>query len=963
MPTRTSATGHETTDSTAGGTKAPARGRTAASGSKPLVIVESPTKANKIAGYLGSGYVVEASVGHIRDLPRNAADVPPEHKGAAWARLGVDVDNSFEPLYVVSPDRKQQVGRLKQLVKGASEVYLATDEDREGEAIAWHLVDTLKPRVPVHRMVFHEITPEAIARAVANPRELDTALVDAQETRRILDRLYGYEVSPVLWKKVLPKLSAGRVQSVATRIVVERERERMAFHAADYWSLEGTFAVPRPKTATDAGEPTTVRAKLVSVDDSRVATGRDFDPATGRVTGEVVHLDEAGARGLAARLEGRQVGVTRVDEKPYRRRPYAPFTTSTLQMDAGRKLGWSSAQTMRVAQRLYENGHITYMRTDSTNLSQEAINAARSQARELYGDAYVPAEARRYKSKAKGAQEAHEAIRPAGDNFRTPGQLAPQLARDEFRLYELIWQRTVASQMADAVGQTVSIRLAGRSATDEAVEFTASGRTITFPGFLKAYVESRDESPATGDDDGGDDAERRLPRLERGQQLDTQQLDAKGHTTSPPARYTEPSLVARLEELGIGRPSTYASIMQTIQDRGYVWKKGNSLVPSFIAFAVVNLLEQHFAQLVDYDFTASLEEELDEIAGGNLQRVDWLTEFYFGGSGRGSGGIAESGGLKQIVGQRLEEIDARGVNSIPLRATGPNGQPVVARVGRYGPYLQAGGDDGPRVSIPEDLAPDELTSEKVTELLEAPSGDRELGTDPESGHPVVVKAGRYGPYVTTVVPEGSKDAPRTASLFSSMAPETLTLEEALRLLTLPRVVGAAPDGEEIQALNGRYGPYLKKGTDSRSLPNEEALFTTTLDEALAIFAQPKQRGRRAAAEPLKELGPDPVTQGAVTVREGRFGPYVTDGETNASLRKGDEVETITIERAAELLADRRARGPATKKKAAKKAPAKKATAAKATAKKATAKKATAKKATAKKAAVKKSAAAPVPAGS
>ena len=943
MPTKTSATGSETTDATAGGTKSPARPKTAASGGKPLVIVESPTKANKIAGYLGSGYVVEASVGHIRDLPRNAADVPAEHKGAAWARLGVDVDNSFEPLYVVSPDRRQQVSRLKQLVKNASEVYLATDEDREGEAIAWHLVDTLKPRVPVHRMVFHEITPEAIARAVANPRELDTALVDAQETRRILDRLYGYEVSPVLWKKVLPKLSAGRVQSVATRIVVERERERMAFHAADYWSLEGTFAVPRQGAATDAGEPTTVRAKLVSVDDSRVATGKDFDPATGRVTGEVVHLDEAGARGLAARLEGRQVSVSRVDEKPYRRRPYAPFTTSTLQMDAGRKLGWSSAQTMRVAQRLYENGHITYMRTDSTNLSQEAINAARSQARELYGDAYVPAEARRYKSKAKGAQEAHEAIRPAGDNFRTPGQLAPQLARDEFRLYELIWQRTVASQMADAVGQTVSIRLAGRSAADEAVEFTASGRTITFPGFLKAYVESQDESgPANGDDEpSSDDAERRLPRLDRGQQLDTQQLDAKGHTTSPPSRYTEPSLVARLEELGIGRPSTYASIMQTIQDRGYVWKKGNSLVPTFIAFAVVNLLEQHFAQLVDYDFTASLEEELDEIAGGNLQRVDWLTEFYFGGAGRGSGGIAESGGLKQIVGQRLEEIDARGVNSIPLRATGPNGEAVVARVGRYGPYLQAGGEDGPRVSIPEDLAPDELTSEKVTELLEAPSGDRELGTDPESGHPVVVKAGRYGPYVTTVVPEGSKDAPRTASLFASMAPETLTLEQALKLLTLPRVVGAAPDGEEIQALNGRYGPYLKKGTDSRSLPSEEALFTTTLDEALAIFAQPKQRGRRAAAEPLKELGEDPVTKGAVTVREGRFGPYVTDGETNASLRKGDDVESITIERAAELLADRRAAGPAKKKKAAKKAPAKKAAAKKAPAKKAAAKKAAA----------------------
>ena len=550
MPTKTTQTGSESTDATAGGTTTPARRRAGASGGKPLVIVESPTKANKIAGYLGSGYVVEASVGHIRDLPRNAADVPAEHKGAAWARLGVDVDNSFEPLYVVSPDRKQQVSRLKQLVKDASEVYLATDEDREGEAIAWHLVDTLKPRVPVRRMVFHEITPEAIARAVANPRELDTALVDAQETRRILDRLYGYEVSPVLWKKVLPKLSAGRVQSVATRIVVERERERMAFHAADYWSLEGTFAVPRPAAATDAGEPTTVKAKLVSVDDSRVATGRDFDPATGRVSGDVVHLDEAGARGLAARLEGRQVTVSRVDEKPYRRRPYAPFTTSTLQMEAGRKLGWSSAQTMRVAQRLYENGHITYMRTDSTNLSDEAINAARQQARELYGDAYVPAEARRYKSKAKGAQEAHEAIRPAGDSFRTPGQLAAQLARDEFRLYELIWQRTVASQMADAVGQTVSIRLAGRSArpTRPSSSPPAAARSPS-PGFLKAYVESRDEGAATnGDDDpGSDDAERRLPRLERGQQLDTQELEAKGHTTSPagPLHRAEPGRPAR----------------------------------------------------------------------------------------------------------------------------------------------------------------------------------------------------------------------------------------------------------------------------------------------------------------------------------------------------------------------------------------------------------------------------------
>jgi DNA topoisomerase-1 len=955
-PTKTTA--KSAADSTTG-TRTPRR-RAAAGGGKPLVIVESPAKAKTIAGYLGGDYVVEASIGHIRDLPRNAADVPAAHKGESWARLGVDVDNGFSPLYVVSPDRRQQVTRLKQLVKDASEIYLATDEDREGEAIAWHLIDTLKPSVPVRRMVFHEITREAIARAVASPRELDTALVDAQETRRILDRLYGYEVSPVLWKKVLPKLSAGRVQSVATRIVVERERARMRFTAAEYWGLEGTFDVAEPGTSTDAGEPARLSATLVTVDDRRVATGRDFDPDTGTVTSDVVHLDEAGARGLAARLAGGRVTVSRVDERPYRRRPYAPFMTSTLQQEAGRKLGWSSQQTMRTAQRLYENGYITYMRTDSTNLSETALSAARSQARELYGDAYVPAEPRRYATKNKGAQEAHEAIRPAGDSFRTPGQLAGQLGRDEVRLYELIWQRTVASQMADAVGQTVSVRLAGRSSTDEAVEFATSGRTITFPGFLRAYVESRDEGATT--DEEADDAERRLPRLQRGQQLDTAALEAKGHTTTPPARYTEPSLVKALEDLGIGRPSTYASIMQTIQDRGYVWKKGSALVPTFIAFAVVNLLEQHFAALVDYDFTASLEGELDEIAAGDLRRVDWLTEFYFGGEGGHAGGIAASGGLKSVVGQRLEEIDARGVNSIPLRATAPNGEAVVVRVGRYGPYLQAGGEEGARVSIPDDIAPDELTSERVAELLDAPSSDRVLGADPETGHPVAVKAGRYGPYVTTVVPEGSKETPRTASLFKTMSPETVTLEQALQLLTLPRTVGTAPDGEEIQALNGRYGPYVKKATDSRSLPSEEALFTITLDEALAIFAQPKQRGRAAAAAPLKELGVDPVSQGPVTVREGRFGPYVTDGEHNASLRKGDDVESITLERAAELLADRRERAPvkkAAKKTAAKKAPAKKAPARKTTAKKT----ATGTATSAKKSAAAKATAQTVPAGS
>ncbi len=914
--------------------------------------MESPTKANKIAGYLGSDYVVEASVGHIRDLPRNAADVPAEHKGASWARLGVDVDNAFEPLYVVSPDRKQQVSRLKQLVKQASEVYLATDEDREGEAIAWHLVDTLKPRVPVRRMVFHEITPEAIARAVANPRELDTALVDAQETRRILDRLYGYEVSPVLWKKVLPKLSAGRVQSVATRIVVERERERMAFTSADYWSLEGTFAVPGKAAGADEGEPTTVRAKLVSVDDSRVATGKDFDAATGRVTGEVVHLDEAGARGLAARLEGRQVTVSRVDEKPYRRRPYAPFTTSTLQMEAGRKLGWSSAQTMRVAQRLYENGHITYMRTDSTNLSDEAINAARQQARELYGDAYVPAEARRYSKKAKGAQEAHEAIRPAGDSFRTPGQLAAQLARDEFRLYELVWKRTVASQMADAVGQTVSIRLAGRSSTDEAVEFTASGRTITFPGFLKAYVESHRRGVLV------QRGRRQRQRRRRAAAAPPRAWSAAGHPRAggqgPHAPARPPVTPSRAWSPGSRswasagpRPTRRSCRRSRTADTS--GRRATRWCPPSSRSRWSTCSSSTSPSWSTTTSPRSLEEELDEIAGGDLRRIDWLTEFYFGGE-RHAGGIAASGGLKQVVGQRLEEIDARGVNSIPLQGHRPRGQAgrssasaATARTCR--PVARTGRGS----ASPTTCAPDELTAEKVAELLLAPSSDRELGTDPESGHPVVVKAGRYGPYVTTVVPEGSKDSPRTASLFASMSPETVTLEDALKLLTLPRTVGAAPDGEEIQALNGRYGPYLKKGSDSRSLEGEDKLFTVTLDEALAIFAQPKQRGRRAAAAPLKELGADPVSQGQVTVREGRFGPYVTDGETNASLRKGDDVESITIERAAELLADRRARGPATKKKATKKATAKKAPAKKAAAKKAAATKAAATKATATKA--------------
>ncbi len=886
--------------------------RATKSGTK-LVIVESMTKAKMIGGFLGPGYVVEPSIGHIRELPANAAAVPAKYKGESWARLGVDVDHDFEPLYVVSADRRQQVSKLKSLVKNADELYLATDEDREGEAIAWHLIEELKPKIPVRRMVFHEITAAAIAASVANPRELDEELVEAQKTRQILDRLYGYEVSPVLWKKVLPRLSAGRVQSVATRMIVERERARMAFHSAEYWDVQGSFAPVQRKP----GDPETFTATLVSVDDMRLATGRDFDPATGRAPSTVLHLDEAGARGLAARLDGREFAVQGVEQKPYRRRPYPPFMTSTLQQEAGRKFRWSAQQVMRTAQRLYENGYITYMRTDSTTLSETALAAARAQARDLYGDAFVPAEPRIYARKVKNAQEAHEAIRPAGDTFRTPGEVHGQLSAEEFRLYELVWQRTLASQMEDAVGTTLTIRLGATSASGESVVFTTSGRTITFPGFLRAYVEDTDETAAEKDD-----AEKRLPQLARGDALDARGFAADGHTTSPPARYTEPSLVKAMEELGVGRPSTYASIMQTIQDRGYVWKKGPALVPTWTAFAVIGLLESYFGRLVDYGFTASVENDLDDIANGERSRVDWLRRFYFGADDAvDSQRISAQGGLKRLIASRLEEIDARGVNSIPLGDDG-----VVARVGRYGPYLQRGEQ---RASIPEDLAPDELTADKIEELLSAPSGDRVLGST-DGGREITARAGRYGPYVS--------DGDKSASLFKSMSLDTVTLAEAERLLTLPRTLGEL-DGEQVSAQNGRYGPYLKRGSDSRSIDTEEQLFTVTLDEARAIFAQPKQRGRNtAAAAPLKELGTDPASGQPMVVKDGRFGPYVTDGETNASLRRGDSVDELTDERAVELLAERRARGPAKKtaRKAAKKAPAKK------TAKKA-AKKAPAKK--------------------
>ena len=929
---------------------------------RKLVIVESPAKAKTIAGYLGADWDVEASVGHIRDIP-TPSEMPADIKKGPFGRFGVDVDNDFEPYYVVDSDKKKKVAELKRLLKGADELYLATDEDREGEAIAWHLLETLQPKVPVKRMVFHEITKEAIQRAASNTRDLDTALVDAQETRRILDRLYGYEISPVLWRKVKAGLSAGRVQSVATRMVVERERERMAFHSANYWDVEGEF--------TPDAESSAFTARLSAVDGRRVATGRDFGD-DGRLKGEVAHLDEAAATGIAHAVLAADVSVTSVAEKPYTRRPSAPFTTSTLQQEASRKLRLSSKNAMRVAQRLYENGYITYMRTDSTALSQSALTAARQQARDLYGGDYVPDAPRNYAKKVKNAQEAHEAIRPAGDRFRTPAQVAGEIRGDEFALYELIWKRTIASQMADAKGSTATVKLGAsldREAPAEQVEFTASGTVITFRGFLAAYEEGRDEQRNATKDE-----ERRLPRMGEGTELKVLRAEADGHDTSPPARYTEATLVKAMEEKGIGRPSTYASTIGTIQDRGYVSSRGNALVPSWLAFAVTRLMEEHFTRLVDYDFTASMEEDLDQIAGGNAQRTTWLKRFYFGDE------ASTSEGLRDLVAD-LGDIDARAISTIDI------GDGIVVRVGRYGPYVEevapAGVDpvtgevteayagdsasEAPatprRATINDDIAPDEMTPEKARELLATAADDgRVLGQEPETGRDIIAKSGRYGPYVTEVLPEEvaalkgkAKVKPRTASLFKDMDLATLDLETALKLLSLPRVVGVTTDkvtGEdgkettkqvEITAQNGRYGPYLKKGTDSRSLETEQQLFDITLEQAEAIYAKPKERGRAAGKPPLKEFGPDPVSGKPVVVKDGRFGEYVTDGETNTTLRRDDDLETMTAERAFEMLAEKRAKGPTTRKRAAKK------TAKKATTKKAAAKKTPAKKATAKKA--------------
>jgi DNA topoisomerase-1 len=896
-----------------------------------------------IAGYLGDGYEVLSSVGHIRDLaePKN---LPAELKKGAFGKFAVDIDNDFEPYYVVSDNKKKTVADLKRALKNADELLLATDEDREGEAIAWHLLQVLQPKVPVKRMVFHEITKDAILEAKENTRDLDVALVDAQETRRILDRIYGYEISPVLWRKVGPSLSAGRVQSAATRLIVERERERLAFTPASYWGLTA-------QAAPDA-DATHFEARLVRLDGERIATGRDFDD-TGTLTSKAVPLDEQSAQAIAAALAtpGASVVVSKVESKPYSRRPAAPFTTSTLQQEAARKLRFSARQTMSVAQSLYENGYITYMRTDSPSLSSQAIKAARDQATALYGADTVPDKPRLYSGKNKSAQEAHEAIRPSGDTFRTPSSLSGSLRGQDFKLYELIWKRTVASQMADAKGQTATVTIEA-DANGKRAELTASGTVITFRGFLHAYEEGHDEERNASDNAA---REAKLPPLTEGQSLILTDVDAKGHETSPPPRYTEASLVKTLEELGIGRPSTYAQTIATITDRGYVTARGQALIPSWIAFSVVRLLEEHFNDLVQYDFTAEMEEDLDRIAGGEQDRTAWLKSFYYGSD--------QHRGLRTVV-DNLGDIDAREINSLRLS------DEITIRIGKYGPYLEVTDPSAPapadgepatprRVNIPEDLAPDELTLAKAQELIDAPVlTDRVIGVNQENGKEIVAKDGRFGPYVTELDPEPEAEEPvvdtatgevtdapkkkapakkkaaavkpRTASLFKSMSLDTIDLDTALKLLSLPRVVGLDPESEaEITAQNGRFGPYLKKGTDSRSLENEDQIFEIDLPAALEIFAQPKYGNRRASSA-LKEFEADPVSGKPIKVKDGRFGPYVTDGVTNATIPKAESVEDVDFDRAVQLLADKRAKGPAAprKKAPAKRAPAKKAAAAK-----------------------------------
>jgi len=884
----------------------------------PLVIVESPAKAKKIQAFLGQDATVAdaptvlASIGHVRDLARRAKELPAAVQKERWARLAIDTDNGFKAYYVVPENKKSVISDLKRALKDADSLYLATDEDREGEAIAWHLLEVLKPprTMPVHRMVFHEITAPAIREAFANPRELNNRLVDAQETRRLLDRLYGYDVSEVAWKKVNPGLSAGRVQSVATRLVVEREREIMAFVAAGYWDLEGTFAAPA------AAEPAPFTAKLISVDGTRLASGGDFSLHGQLTRDDRIVLDETTARSLVAELEPAAFAVRSVEAKPYRKRPFPPFITSTLQQVAGRALKVSAKQVMSMAQRLYQDGYITYMRTDSTALSASATQAARVEATERFGARSVPDKARVWSKQVANAQEAHEAIRPAGERFRSPEDVAREVHPGEARLYELIWRRTVASQMNDATGETVTVRLGAVTASGRDAEFSAAGTVITDRGWMLVEEWRSD-----------DDEERRLPALDVGDDLDASDLAAEGHTTKAPARFTEASLVAKLEDLGVGRPSTYASIMETIQNRGYVWKKGSALVPSWTAFAVTTMLEQHFAELVDYGFTRDLEQVLDAISMGSAEMVPTLEDFYFGPVGDSG---ERHGGLRDLVTDRLPEIDAAAINSFPI-GEDPNGVVIIAKPGKFGPYVQRGTDTA---SIPDDLPPADLDVALALELLSMPKGGKPIGIDPDSGLMVLVMNGKFGPYVQLgEIEEHPDEKPKRASVFAAMDPHQVSLDDALRLLSLPRVVGTTTEGEVIRAQNGKFGPYLTKGDDgkdSRSLAAEEEIFTVDLPRALELFAAPKYGGKRAPKPPLAELGPDPVTGQPMVIKDGKFGPYVTDGETNASLRVGDEPASLSPERGAELLQGRRdavangevGKKPA-KKRATKKAPAKK----------------------------------------
>ena len=868
-----------------------------------LVIVESPAKARTISRFLGDGYVVEASIGHVRDLPRVAAEIPEKFKKEKWARLGVNVDADFEPLYVVPDDKRRQIKKLSDLVKTAEEIYLATDEDREGEAISWHLVETLKPNVPVKRLVFHEITKKAIQDALNSPRSIDSNLVQAQETRRIIDRLYGYEVSPLLWYKVRPKLSAGRVQSVAVRLIVERERERIAFHLATYWDLLGSFNTPKSARPFQAG--------LTHVGGRKIPSGKDFDSTTGKLfdSNGCLLLDELAARALVERLKGCLATVKSVDEKPYTEKPYAPFTTSTLQQEANRKFGFTAKTTMSLAQSLYENGYITYMRTDSTNLSTEAITAARNHIKHEYGGEYLPESPRLYATKVKNAQEAHEAIRPAGSVFEVPMNLRGQLSTEQFRLYDLIWKRTVASQMSDARGKRKQILVV----VDDAL-FSVGGKTIDFPGYLRAYVEGSDDPDAELAD-----REVLLPDVQPGDSLKIANLEPKSHTTMPPSRYSEAALTKVLTDKGIGRPSTYASIIETIQTRNYVFKKGGALVPTWVAFSVCQLMVEHLSDLINYDFTAQMEDQLDAISRGELEHLQYLKEFYFG-----EPVVSGMSGLKPLLTDKTEQIDARAVNTFPIGTPAEFGdaEPIVVRVGKFGPYVQQGEKTG---TLPEDLPPDELSFEKALEFLNATKkNDEALGEDPKTGKPVYLKNGRFGPYIQ--LGEIDDKERKNASLLKNMLPESVTLDIALQLLCLPRNLGKHPDTDsDVFAQNGKYGPYISSGTETRSLPANLSPLTINLDQALALFSQPKPaRGRRGVAstiqEPLKSLGESPVTGNPIKLLSGRFGDYITDGTTNATLPKTMTAEDLTFDRAVELLADKAAKGPAPKRsKATKKA--------------------------------------------